>query len=107
MPAIRPAPLDEPGKRADDQLLTGPLVAYLEALIDAAMAHSGALNTDEKPEDVLCEATGMSHLEYEAVVLRAGGADWKGVAQSQAVTLEEARAAGKEGVRKLRRFVRT
>ena len=59
---IRPSQLDEPGKRADHQLLTGPLVAYLEALIDTAMAHSGALNTDEDPEHVLCEATGMSHL---------------------------------------------
>jgi hypothetical protein len=107
MPRIRPAPVDEPTKRADDQLLIGPLVAYLEALIDVAMAHSGALNTDEDPEQVLCEATGMSHLEYEAVLLWAEGVDWSSVARSQAVSPDEAAAAGKSGVRKLRRYVRT
>jgi len=107
MPASRPAPVDQPGERADHRLLTGPLVAYLEALIDAAMAHSGALNTDEEPEHVLCEATGMSHLEYEAVVLRSEGMDWFAIAKHQAVTVERAEIAAKSGIRKLRRFVRT
>lgn len=106
-PTVKPKPIDQPGKRADHALLTGPLIAYLEALIDAAMAHSGALNTDEDPEDVLCEATGLTHLEYEAVVMRTEGCNWLSIGASNGVTEPVARAAAMEGIKKLRRFVQT
>ena len=107
MPRIRPAPTDQPGKRADHVLLSNPLFAYLEALIDTAMAHSGALNTDDDPKDVLCEATGMSDLEYETVVLWAEGVDWLVIGKQQAVSSEVAARAGRSGIRKLRRYVQT
>lgn len=105
MPAVRPAPVDRPTVRADHLLLTGPLFAYLEALITSALAHSGALNTDEDPRDVLCEAAGLSHLEYQSVVMRSENCSWDTIARSQAVTAGEARSAAAAGVKKLRRFV--
>src|SRR5690242_7598252 len=107
MPKRKPLPVDQPNRRADHVLLGGPVVAYLEALIDAAMAHSGALNTDEDPELALCEATGMRHHEYEAVVLRTEGVAWHGIAKEQHVTPEAADAASNSGVRKLQRYVKT
>lgn len=86
-------------------LLSGPLFAYLEALITTALAHSGALNTDEDPKQVLCEAADLTELEYDAVVLRSEGQDWERIAKRNRVTAEQAEAVTRSGIRKLRLFI--
>ncbi len=105
MPERKPVPLDEPTRRADHVLLSGPLVALLEAIIDVALAHSGALNTDEDPQAVLREATGITAEEYDAVLGRSENHSWERIANRNKTTTAHARELATAGLKKLRRFV--
>ena len=105
-PTRRPRPLDEPTVKADHELLKSELGQNLTTLIDAAMARSGAFNSDDDdPLIVMSEAAGLSLAEYEAVAMQADGFGWEEIAKRQHVTGAAARNAGFRGRRKLRKFV--
>ena len=107
MPPQMQPPQDQPTRRADHILLAGPVFAVLEAIIDAALAYSGALNADEDPEEVLREATGITPEEYAAVVERSENGSWEHIAQRHNTTPAHARDLANEGLKKLRRFINT
>ena len=108
-PRYRRGLLDEPGVPADDRFVLpeqSELLKDLNAMIDMALARSGALNSDDDdPLIQMAENAGLTLAEYEAVALQAEGWDWASIAKAQHVSENAARHSGRRGVLKLRQFV--
>lgn len=107
MPVIRPAPVDEPNVRADHLLAKSELGENLTVLLDAALAWSGALNSDEDLPDysALAEEANLSLAEYETVAMTIDGWSRQEVAKFQKLTPKAVDAAYRRGLTKIRQYV--
>jgi len=107
MPEVRPAPVDEPTVRADHLLRKAELIDNLEVLLTAALAHAGALNSDEDLPDysALAEEANLTLAEYEAVAMTIDGHDLQQIAKFQHVSVDAVAAARRRGLLKIRQFV--
>lgn len=105
----RRALADQPGVSADDPYMhpdKSELLQSLNALIDAAAARAGVLNSDDDdPLAVMARAAGLSRAEFETVALHAEGWAWPTIAKAQGVSEAAAKQAGYRGSELLRQFV--
>jgi len=106
MPRHRTAPVDEPTLPADHLLKKADLIQNLEALFQAALARSGALNSDDDFPDysALAEEANLSVAEYEAVAMSIDGWELQDIAKFQGVSLDAAGSARRRGLTKIRQF---
>jgi DNA-binding CsgD family transcriptional regulator len=107
MPVIRPTPVDEPNVRADHLLSKTELGKNLNALVDAALARSGALNSDEDLPDfsALAEEANLTLAEYEAVAMTLDGHSREAIAKFQHLSVDSSRSNYRRGLTKIRQYV--
>lgn len=107
MPVIRPAPVDEPNLRSDHFFAKTELGKNLTALVDAALARSGALNSDEDLPDysALAEEANLTLAEYETVAMTLDGWTRQEVAKFQKLSPKAVDSAYRRGLTKIRQYV--